>query len=702
MPQKLKKTHLERLSIKETTSAVMRAVRKALYTRLPDYFEQTCDQRPQDTAVICGSCQLTYQELDQRANRLAHFLISHGAEKGDLIGILLDHSPDMYAVLLGVLKAGAAFVPLDSSFPVDLIAFIVQDSGLQGIVSTFAFREKTEALPCPVLELDRAQQAISCQSETRPLVRVDPASLCYITYTTDTVGRPRGVAVSHANIVDFLHAATPIFSVPHGDQVYQEMSIAFNCSFGEIWSAWITGASLILEPTAPQLNPTPFNKSISTLQLKARRLSSLTAEAFEVTKLKQVNFKNVYTYISTDPLYMNSIFNMASTFMLGALGFVFWIIIARLFKAEKVGIATTLISIMTLLCSFTTLGFSSSLNRYLPKSVNKHALINSTFTIVTIVTILVSAAFLLGLQLFSPQLSFIQSNIFYIVSFIVFIIFCSWNTLIDSVFMAFRSAVYILIKNTIISTLKLLLPFALFVFGSYGIFASAASAITFGVLASFLILLIRFKIKLSFSINFTLVKETSAYSFANYIANFMFNAPSLVLPVIILNIISAEYAAYYYIASMIQNILLIIPLATAQSLLTEGAYNEAELKEHVKKALATIFVMLTPALILVVFGGNILLQFFGRSYAAEAFHFLQLYSVSTMFTSLLLVTNAINNIKHRKKMLIISNLIASVLTLWLSYVFASGTLVGIGWGWTFGQVIAGFIAMIFILRELFY
>ncbi len=702
MPRKPKKTHLEYLSVKETTSAVMRIIRKARVERLPDYFEQTCDQRPQETAVICGSCQLTYQELDQRANRLAHFLISHGAEKGDLIGILLDHSPDIYVVLLGVLKAGAAFVPLASSFSSDLIAFIVQDSGLQGIVTTFAFREKTEALPCPVLELDRAQQAISVQPETRPQVRVDPASLCYIMYTFDTVGRPRGVAVSHASIINCLHVATPIFGVTHRDRVYQGMSNAFDFSFGEIWSAWITGATLVLDPTDPQLNPAPLNKYASTLQLKARGIAGLTAEAFEITKLKQVNFKNAYNHVLTDPLYKNSIFNMTSTFVLGALGFVFWIIIARLFKAENVGIATTLISIMTLLCSFTTLGFSSSLNRYLPKSVHKHELINSAFTIVTIVTILVSAVFLLGLQLFSPQLSFIRSNAFYIVSFIMFIIFCSWNTLIESIFMAFRSAVYILIKNTIISTLKLLLPFALIVFGSYGIFASAASAIIFGVLASFLILFIRFKIKLSFSINFILVKETLAYSFANYITNFMFNAPSLVLPVIILNILSAQYAAYYYIASMIQNILLIIPLATAQSLLTEGAYNETELKKHVKKALATIFIMLTPALILVIFGGNILLQFFGKSYATEAFQFLQLYSISTVFTSLLLVANAINNIKHHKKMLVISNLIASVLTLWLSYAFASGKLVGIGWGWTFGQVIAGFIAMIFIIKEFFY
>ena len=108
-----KKTRLERLPLNGTTSAVMRIIRRVRVERLHEYFEQTCDRRPHETAVICGSFQLTYQELDHRANRLAHFLISRGVGKGDPVGILLDRSLDTYIAFLGVLKAGAAFVPLD-------------------------------------------------------------------------------------------------------------------------------------------------------------------------------------------------------------------------------------------------------------------------------------------------------------------------------------------------------------------------------------------------------------------------------------------------------------------------------------------------------------------------------------------------------------------------------------------------------------
>ncbi len=413
-----------------------------------------------------------------------------------------------------------------------------------------------------------------------------------------------------------------------------------------------------------------------------------------------MNFKIVYKHIMTDPLYRNSLFNMASTFILGGLGFVFWIIIARLYKTESVGIATTLISIMTLLSSFTILGLNVSLNRFLPKSTQQNELINSTFVIVTVVTFLATAVFLLGVQFFSPQLLFLRSNLLYSLSFILFVIFCSWNILVESTFMAFRAAGNIFTKNIVISVTKLILPFVLITLGAYGIFASTASAFALGVLMSVTILIIRFKIRPSIAVNIPLVKKTSAYSFANYMADFMFNMPALILPVIILNVLSAKFVAYYYIASMIQNILLIIPTATSQALLTEGSYDEDELKKHVKKAVVTIFAILLPATAIIVLVGNIFLKFFGKNYALEAFSFLQLYSISTLFTALLLISNAIMNVRHQIKSLIVANIFAAILTLWLSYAFISGKLVGIGWGWIVGQGIAGIVSLGFIMRNL--
>jgi O-antigen/teichoic acid export membrane protein len=166
-----------------------------------------------------------------------------------------------------------------------------------------------------------------------------------------------------------------------------------------------------------------------------------------------------------------------------------------------------------------------------------------------------------------------------------------------------------------------------------------------------------------------------------------------------LNDISAKYAAYYYVASMIQSMLLVIPMATSQALLTESSYNEAELKKHVKKAIANISILLIPATAVIIFAGKILLQFFGKNYADEAFQFLQLYSASTIFTALLLVGNAILKIKEKIKTLVTLNIMAAVITLSLSYVFISSKLVGIGWGLIFGQAIPGLVSIYFIIRN---
>ena len=146
-----KRMRLERMPLSGTTSAIISAIRKIRVECLHEYFEQTCDRRPSKIAVISGSSRLTYEELDRQANCLAHFFLSQGVRRGNPIGILLERSLDTYITLLGVLKAGGAFVPLDPSFSAEQIAFITEDAGLHGLVTTSAFREKTGILSCPIL-----------------------------------------------------------------------------------------------------------------------------------------------------------------------------------------------------------------------------------------------------------------------------------------------------------------------------------------------------------------------------------------------------------------------------------------------------------------------------------------------------------------------------------------------------------------------
>lgn len=192
---------------------------------------------------------MTYADLDRRANQLAHLLRERGVTAGSAVGILLGRSEDTYVALLGVLKAGAAYVPLDPSFPADRLAYIVEDARLGDLVTTTASREVTQHLPCALLELDEVRAELAAQPPGRPGVDLDPSSLCYVIYTSGSTGKPKGVAISHASIVNFLRVATPIYGVTSEDRVYQGMSISFDFHLEEIWPAWVAGATLVAGPT---------------------------------------------------------------------------------------------------------------------------------------------------------------------------------------------------------------------------------------------------------------------------------------------------------------------------------------------------------------------------------------------------------------------------------------------------------------------
>ncbi len=401
-----------------------------------------------------------------------------------------------------------------------------------------------------------------------------------------------------------------------------------------------------------------------------------------------------------DPLYRSSIYVMASTGVMAILGFIFWIFVARVFSTENVGIATTLISVMALISNFSLLGFNVSLIRYLPKSSNRDDKINSVFILVILASIISTLIFLIGLKAFSPHLSFLQTNLFYITTFTLFVIGSSLNIIIDSIFIAYRASGNIFVKNTILSLLKLLFPFLFIFLGSYGIFTSVALAILISSLIGSTILLLKYDYHPAFAFNRDVVKEMAVFSGGNYIANFLSLAPTLILPLLIINRLSAEAAAYFYMDMMILGLLTIISGAATQSLLAEGAYDSTQLKLHFTKASKITFLLLIPAVILIILFGNIILHAFGKNYADEAFAFLQIVSVSAIFMSISSLGSSIFKIRHQISALIGMNALSIIFILSFSYLFMSQGLIGIGWGWLLGQALLAILYLIILGREI--
>ena len=409
--------------------------------------------------------------------------------------------------------------------------------------------------------------------------------------------------------------------------------------------------------------------------------------------------RKIYKYFMNDHLYRNSIFLMMSTFVSAGFGFFFWIVIARLFPTKSVGIATTLISAMTLLNSFSFLGFNSSLIRYLPKSTKRNAKINSVFLLIIGASIVSSFIFILLTNFFSAQLNFLHSNLLYAASFSLFIIGSTFSQMIDSIFVAYRATVNVLIKSSILSILKLIFPIFFIFIGSYGIFSSVALATLISAITGFFILIFKYNYVPAISFDKQVIKQMAFFSSGNYVAGFLSLAPAQLLSFLIINKLNSESAAYYYVSSMILSFLTIIASSTTSSLLAEGSYNDKELIKHFIKALRISYLFLIPAIIVTIFFGNIILHAFGKNYAVEAFNFLRIISVSSLFMTISTLGSSILKIRHQIKTLIVLNALGAIFVLSLSNAFINKGLIGVGYGWLFGQLLLAAVYIVVMGKE---
>ncbi len=208
--------------------------------------EARSTRSPDLTAVTDGSQSLSYAALNARANQIAHHLASLGIRRGARVGICASRSLDMVAAVLGVLKAGAAYLPLDASYPVDRLEFMVADAQPAAIVTEAQLRSLLPASPSmPVVLLDRDAPRIA----ERPVVNLDVAvhdsDACYVIYTSGSTGRPKGVVMPHRPLVNLIHWQEES-TVRSGGVTLQFTPLSFDVSFQELFSTWHGGGTLVL------------------------------------------------------------------------------------------------------------------------------------------------------------------------------------------------------------------------------------------------------------------------------------------------------------------------------------------------------------------------------------------------------------------------------------------------------------------------
>ena len=369
---------------------------------------------------------------------------------------------------------------------------------------------------------------------------------------------------------------------------------------------------------------------------------------------------------------------MASTLVTAVFGFIFWILNTRLFTAEHIGIATTIISGAALITQFSLLGLKNGLIRFLPQSSTKNNKINTASNVITIVTLVLSSVYIISLPLLSPQLLFLRDNILYAILFILIVLSFSLNQLQEGIFIAYRSTGYIFVKNALWGFIKIVLPFLLLGFGAFGVFF----AFSFGSIISFLFglyyLIRKFNFNIEPTISGDVIRKVGKYSLGDYLGIFFAEIPYFIIPLLIINYIGAKESAYYYIGLQIANFLYMIPVAINQSLFAEGSNDEANLKLHMKKAFIAISCILIPLIFAIMVLGSFVLKIFGDLYAEHGLIFLQLLALTGILIAINDIGSVYLHIKKKINLYILLNFISATLFVLFSIILLPLQLLGIG------------------------
>jgi len=216
------------------------------------WFEMQVEQRPNAVAVIFEDKQLTYQQLNCRANQLAHYLQAMGVGAESLVGICMERSLEIVVGLLAILKAGGAYVPLDPAYPKERIAFIVEETQVSILLTQKHLVKELPQLDSRLVCLDTEWETIATESEANPVSKVKLEHLAYVIYTSGSTGKPKGVEIPHLNINHYVQAMSKALQLQSKDIYLHTASFSFSSSVRQLMVPFSQGATVVIA-TAEQL-----------------------------------------------------------------------------------------------------------------------------------------------------------------------------------------------------------------------------------------------------------------------------------------------------------------------------------------------------------------------------------------------------------------------------------------------------------------
>ena len=211
-------------------------------------FEGQAAKTPDRTAVVFQGKTLSYRELNERANQMAHYLRKRGVGPEVLVGVCLNRTPEMVIGLLGIWKAGGAYVPLDPTYPQERLSFMMEDSAAKFLLTSSELKRLFPPVADKAIALDSDWGQIAKESSANPVPVAAPSNLAYVMYTSGSTGEPKGAMVLHSGLANYLSWAIRTYSVEEGGSVPVHSSISFDLTVTSMYPALLAGGNIELMP----------------------------------------------------------------------------------------------------------------------------------------------------------------------------------------------------------------------------------------------------------------------------------------------------------------------------------------------------------------------------------------------------------------------------------------------------------------------
>jgi O-antigen/teichoic acid export membrane protein len=394
-----------------------------------------------------------------------------------------------------------------------------------------------------------------------------------------------------------------------------------------------------------------------------------------------------------EELQANASYLLLNTVAMGAFGFVFWLIAARLSPAADVGVAASLVTALSMIAYLSLFGLSSSIVRFLPGSRDAGRLVGSSLARVALAALVFTLAYVLVAPRLAPALGIIDESAATIVLFCVFGVATAVNLLTDSVFIALRQARFnLLIDGLLQGTLRVLLPLALAGAGAWGIVAASSLPALVAAVVSLSVIGYVFRLPVRPRRHAPHEVGLGRFSGASYVSSLLNLAPNLVFPILILGTLRAEQAAFYFAAFQLAAVLYAVAYSTGESLFAETSQPGADIPALAVCSARHLAFIGVPASLGLLLVGYPLLRAYGADYASQGFPVLVVLVLAAPAVGLNTWASMLLRAVGALRILVVSNVVFAVAAIGLALTFGHNGLVFFAIAFGVANVMSGLIA----------